>query len=105
MQAEIDIPNPNGHIISGMYAKAKMQINSRENVLSLPLTAITLYQDLPHAMTVKDDIVVMIPLRKGLSGRDYFEILNSEITAETMVIVQGKGLVKDGDVVRPILKK
>ena len=104
MQVEIDIANPDGFIITGMYAKVLMQIDSRDNVLSLPLTAQTMYQDEPFLLLVKNDKVERIPLRKGLSNKDYFEILNSEIKEEAQVIVQGKSLVKPGQIVKPVFK-
>ena len=104
MQIEIDIPNSDGKIKTGMYAKAVMQIISRENVLSLPVTAQFLYQDEPFVFVVKNNKVERIPLRKGLSNKDFFEVLNSVIDAESLVITQGKGLVKHGQVVDPILK-
>lgn len=104
MRVEIDIENSKGYIITGMYAKVLMHIESRENVLSLPLTVQVRYQDEPFILVVKDNKVERIPLQKGLSGKDYFEVLNTNITTESLVIVQGKGLVKPGQLVEPILK-
>ncbi|MCK5281705.1 MAG: efflux RND transporter periplasmic adaptor subunit [Cyclobacteriaceae bacterium] len=104
MRVEIDIDNPKSTIITGMYAKVLMQIESRENVLSLPLTSQIMYQDEPFILIVKNSKVERIPLRKGLSGKEYFEVLNTNITAKSLVIVQGKGLVKPGQIVEPILK-
>ena len=104
MQIEIDIDNPNGFIKPGMYAKALMQISRRDSVLSLPVTAQWIFQDLPFVLVVKNDKVERIPLRKGLSNKDYFEVLNPEITESTLVIVQGKGLVQPGQIVKPVLK-
>lgn len=104
MRVEIDIDNSESMILTGMYAKVLMQIESRENVLSLPLTSQIMYQDEPFILIVKDNKVERIPLRKGLSGKDYFEVLNTDITEKSLVIVQGKGLVKPGQLVEPILK-
>ena len=105
MQVEIDIDNPKGFIKPGMYAKALMQISSRNSVVSLPVTAQWLYQNQAFVLVVnKDNIVERIPLRKGLSNKDYFEVLNPEITENTLVIVQGKGLVKVGQIVKPVIK-
>jgi hypothetical protein len=87
-----------------MYAKAIMKIDRQENVVSLPVTAQWIFQNEPFILVVKDDVVERIPLRKGLSNKDYMEVLNPDITEETMVIVQGKGLVADGERVLPILK-
>lgn len=105
MQVEIDIDNPDDRIITGMYAKCLIQIKSREDVPSLPLIAKTMYQDEPHVLVVKEGKVNRIPLRTGLSGKDYFEVLNPEIKEETLVIIKGKNLVKPGQIVEPILKQ
>lgn len=104
MQIEIDIDNPNGFIKPGMYAKALMQISRRESVLSLPVTAQWIFQNQLFVLIVKDDKVERVPLRKGLSNKDYFEVLNPEITESSLVIVQGKGLVQPGQIVKPVLK-
>jgi len=63
-----------------------------------------MYQDEPFILIVRDNKVERIPLRKGLSSKEYFEVLNANITEESLVIVQGKGLVKPGQIVEPILK-
>ena len=104
MQVEIDIDNPDGFIKPGMYAKALMQISRRESVLSLPVTAQWIFQNQSFVLIVKNDIVERVTLRKGLSNKDYFEVLNAEINENSLVIVQGKGLVQPGQTVKPILK-
>lgn len=104
MKVEMDINNPQGLIKPGMYAKALMQISSRNGVVSLPVTAQWMYQNQPFVLVVKDNKVERIPLRKGLSNKDYFEVLNPEITESTLVIIQGKGLVQEGQTVKPVLK-
>lgn len=104
MRVEADIANPNGVIMTGMYAKVLLRIESRENVLSLPATSQTLYKDQPFILIVKDNKVERIPLIKGLSSKDYFEVLNTGISSSSLVIVQGKRLVKPGQIVNPILK-
>jgi len=96
MQVEIDIPNADGKIKPGMYAKVLMQLSSRDSVLSLPVTAQFIFQNQPCLMIVLDGIVQRIPLRKGLSNKDYFEVLNADVSVQAQVIVQGKGLVKPG---------
>lgn len=104
MQVEIDIANPKGVIKPGMYAKAVLQISSRKGLVSLPVTAQWMFQNKFFVLIVKDDKVERIPLRKGLSNKDYFEVLNSEITENSLVIVQGKGLVQAGQIVNPVIK-
>jgi RND family efflux transporter MFP subunit len=104
MQVEIDLDNADGKIISGMYAKVMLQINSRENILSLPIISRVSHKNEDYVLAVEDKMVKRIPVKKGLSDKDYFEVLNAEVTEETQVIVEGKGLVNPGQIVEPILK-
>lgn len=104
MQIEIDINNTKEIIKPGMYAKVLMQISNRKDVISLPVTAQWIFQNQSFVLIVNGDKVERIPLRKGLSNKDYFEVLNPEITENSLVIIQGKGLVQPGQLVKPIIK-
>lgn len=105
MQVEIDLDNANGKIITGMYAKVLMQINSRENILSLPIISKVNHNNEVYILAVENNVVKRMPVKIGLSDKDYFEVLNAEITGETQVIIKGKGLVNPGQTVQPILKR
>ena len=104
MQVEMDINNSNEIIKPGMYAKAHMMISSKVGVLSLPITAQSIMKNQLFVSIIKDGKVEKIPLRKGLSNKDYFEVLNSEINENSLIIIMGKGLVQSGQSVNPILK-
>jgi membrane fusion protein (multidrug efflux system) len=103
MQVEIDLENPDGKIISGMYAKVLLQINSRENIQSLPVIAKISHKNEDYVLAVEGGKVKRIPVKVGLSNQDYFEVMNDMITADTKVIVQGKGLVKAGQIVEAVI--
>lgn len=105
MQVEIDLENSNGKIISGMYAKALLQISSRDNILSLPMISKISHKNEDYVLAVMDGKVKRMQIKIGLSNQNYFEILNDEITSDTQVIVQGKGLVKPEQIVEPVLKR
>ena len=63
-----------------------------------------MYNDEPHALVVINDKVERIRLRVGLSNKKFFEVLNPEINQESLVIVQGKSLVKHGQQVNSVVK-
>ncbi len=105
MQVEIDLKNPEGKILSGMYAKALLQIDSRENILSLPVIAKVSYKNEDYVLAVVEGKVKRLPVKIGLSNQDYFEVLNDDISVETKIIVEGKSLVKPEQTVEPILKQ
>ena len=105
MQVEIDINNSSEIIKPGMYAKALLQISSRVGVLSLPVTTQSIEKNKPFISIVNDGVVEQIILRKGLSNKDYFEVLNSEINENSLIINMGKGLVQSGQTVNPVLNR
>ena len=104
MQIEIDISNKSGLIKPGMYAKAVMMLESRESVLSLPVQGQYMFQNELFVLQVIEGEVVRTPLRKGLTNKDFFEVLNTDLDSTSMVIIAGKGLVKEGQQVEAILK-
>ena len=104
MEIQIDIPNKMGKIKTGMYAKAKIKRSSSNTELSLPITAIYMKKDAPYVFVVVDGIVEEIKLKKGLSGKDYFQVLNDNIKTDSKVIIKGKSMVKSGQAVQAILK-
>jgi len=105
MHVEIDIDNPDGRILSGMYARALVKLKSRDNILSLPIISKISHKNEDYILAVVDGKVRRILIEKGLSNQNYFEVLNDEVTAETKVIVKGKSLVKPNQIVEPILKQ
>ena len=105
MKVQIDIPNADGKLRPGMYAKAFIELQGRDDVLSLPMEAQVIYKDEYFVLTVDDNgIVKRVPIRKGLANNEYFEVLNPEITDSSKVIIVGKSLVKPGHEVNAILK-
>ncbi len=104
MQVEIDINNTSGKIISGMYAKAFLQLESRENILSLPAISKVKYKNEDYVMVVENDRVVRMPIKIGLSDEHFYEVINAEITKDSKVIVSGKNLVTPGQIVNATIK-
>ena len=104
MQIEIDIDNKKGLIKAGMYAKVILMLVSRENVLSLPVQGQYMFQDELFVLEVINDKVVRTPLLRGLTNKDFFEVLNADLDSNSLVIIQGKGLVRAGQKVDATLK-
>jgi HlyD family secretion protein len=100
MKVEIDLDNQNNKIKPGMYAKVELNAKNRKGVLSLPIAAKKMMDDVPYILIVKNNRVEAIQLEQGLEGRDYFEVLNSGITDQSQIIIQGKNLVKAGQEVK-----
>lgn len=105
MRVETDLPNRNRMIKPGMYAKAFMQLSIKEDVMSLPVTAQVMKGKKPYVMIVEENgKVKQVALQKGLSDKDYFEVLNTDISKDSKVIIKGKGFVKPDQIVNPVMK-
>ncbi len=104
MEVQVDIPNKDGKIRAGMYAKAQIKRASSGDMLSLPLSSISMKKDAAFVYVVNDGVVQEIKLKKGLSSKDYFEVLNDNITAKSQVVTKGKSMIKAGTKVKAILK-
>ncbi|HFA52098.1 MAG TPA: efflux RND transporter periplasmic adaptor subunit [Bacteroidetes bacterium] len=106
MDVEIDLKNANGKLKPGMYAKVLLGLGSRSDVLSLPATAQVIFQKNFFLYVVDDNnIVQRVPLRKGLSNKDYFEVLNDDITPQSKVVIKGKSLIKPGQKVEAVFNE
>ena len=102
MEVQIDIPNRNNKIKSGMYAEVDLQLLSDGKKLSLPNEALIAVKSEFFVLQVKDDIVERTLIKKGLSNTKYFEVLSSELNENSKVIVEGKAMVKEGTKVKVV---
>ncbi|MBE7461888.1 MAG: efflux RND transporter periplasmic adaptor subunit [Planctomycetes bacterium] len=104
MRVEIDLPNPDGKLLHGMYAKVVLDIDKHANVLTLPAAALLTEGAEKFVYTVKDGRAVRTPVKTGLDDGIRIEIKEG-IGDEDQVIVTGKGLVSDGVPVKASLKE
>jgi len=96
MKVQLDIPNPNGKIKSGMYANVAIQLQSTGDKISLPNEVLIAIKSEFFILQVKDGIVKRTLIKKGLSNTQFFEVLSNEINENSKVIVEGKAMVKEG---------
>ncbi len=104
MEIQIDVENKDGKIKPGMYAKVQFLDAVSEQAISLPIQTKSSDKKGAFIMLVENDQVKKIDLKPGLSNKEYFEVLNSEVNENSLVIIKGQGLVKDGQSVEPIMK-
>ncbi len=96
MKVEIDLPNPDFKLRSGMYAKVELQNSRRKTVLAVPNEAIGNIKGQSFVYVVNNGTVKKVEVKTGLRDEHFTELLNSSIKAADIVIVQGKELVSDG---------
>jgi RND family efflux transporter MFP subunit len=86
IQVLVDIPNPGGKLVAGLYAEGRISVEKREGVTA-PLAAIDTSGDQPSVLRVKNGTVERVVV--GLGVRDE----RAEVVEVTSGIVAGDVLV------------
>jgi RND family efflux transporter MFP subunit len=100
MAVEVDIPNPNGRLIPGMYCKVEI-IMQEKLALVVPAEAVrfNLTGDVCIVYVVKDDnSILLVPVKTGIDNGHNIEIL-SGLSGGEQVVTGMLGRLKDGQVV------
>jgi RND family efflux transporter MFP subunit len=103
METEVDVPNPTGALLPGMYAYATLRLDQHLDTLSIPIQA--------AAGVEREQVVFVVNasnqiesrrVRLGLDTADRHEVL-SGLNEGEMVTVGNRGQLKAGDAVQPRL--
>lgn len=93
MITEVDVPNPSGVILPGMYAEVTLQTKEREGVLTAPLEALERSGANVRAYTVgKDGTVKILPVQIGLEDAHRAEIVSGLQDGDLVVTGRRAGL-------------
>lgn len=103
METEVDVPNPNGVLIPGMYAEVNLTLDQRNKVLAIPLIAVDLDSN-PQA----GQVMVVTPTNRverrkvtlGLETANNVEV-RSGLNEGDSVVVSGRASLQPGQEVRP----
>jgi RND family efflux transporter MFP subunit len=100
MHTEVDVPNPNGQLVPGVYAEAVLTLNQRGNALVIPLQAINREGDATSVDVVSPDgRIESRPVKLGIQTPNYAEI-TSGLSAGEQVIVSDRSALKPGETVK-----
>ncbi len=101
METEVDVPNPSLLLIPGMYAEVDLQLESKTNVLSIPVAAVDLTSADRQVYRISGGgIVEIVPVKLGLETSTRVEI-SSGLKEGDLVVVGGRAGLKSGDKVNP----
>ena len=98
--AEVNIPNPQGILKAGMFAKADVEGVLRSGILAVPESALVLREDQKTVFVVTaENKVVQKVLKLGEAAGGWVEVL-SGVTEGEQIVVAGQHKLKDGAAVR-----
>jgi RND family efflux transporter MFP subunit len=101
METEIDFANKDGKLLPGMYAETILQLTKRENVLVIPLEAITQGDGEATVLAVNtQNVVEERKVRLGLQGKSRVEVL-SGLAESDWVIIGNRSQFRSGEKVAP----
>ncbi|WP_263357281.1 efflux RND transporter periplasmic adaptor subunit [Acidicapsa ligni] len=97
MDTEVDVPNPGGTLVPGMYAEVHLHLAARPNVLSVPLDAVDgLGTSVQQTYIVRDGVVHLVQVETGLQTPTRVEILSGLQSGDKVIVGRHTGL-SDGE--------
>jgi RND family efflux transporter MFP subunit len=97
MDTEVDVPNPDGSLVPGMYAEVYLHLAARPNVLSVPIDAVDgLGTSVQQVYIVRDGIVHLRNVKTGLQTSTRVEILDGLENGDKVIVGRHTGL-SDGE--------
>jgi len=101
MHTEVDVPNPKGELVPGMYATASLVLNDERNALAVPVQALTRAEDSITVLLIdKHNKLEERPVKIGIEAPDQVEIL-SGLAEGDLVVVGNRSQLQPGMAVQP----
>ena len=101
MGVEVDIPNRDGRLKPGMFARVELLVQARRGAITIPAEALRVGEAKPSVMAVRKGVVETVTVEIGIVDGEFVEVVRG-IAEGDQVILQGKDLVKTGQKVRAV---
>jgi len=103
METEVDLPNPNGSIMPGMFGFASLRLDQRLDALAVPVQAVDGHGVAASVMVVGlGGVAEKRKVEAGLETPNLIEIVNGLREGE-MVVMTNRNRIKPGSTVEPKL--
>jgi RND family efflux transporter MFP subunit len=103
MHTEVDVPNPKGLLIPGVYAEATLALDRKGNALVVPLQAVNQEGDQASVLVVTpSNQIEHRPINLGIQTENEAEVL-SGLQEGDQVVISDKGGLRPGESVHPQL--
>jgi RND family efflux transporter MFP subunit len=105
METEVDVPNHDLAIDSGMYANALLRLNHADDVVTIPVGALVLHGRQQQVEVLDGGNHVHIrDVDVGIEGNQLAEIRNG-LQSGDRVIVAAQGKYAEGEAITPVVEK
>jgi RND family efflux transporter MFP subunit len=101
-QVKARVANQDHALNPGMFARAKVITDVHENALTVPWESVIQTEAESYVYAVNGNVARKVPVRLGQVTREWAEVVNSNLSVGSKVILEGKYAVKDGMEVRVV---
>ena len=88
-QVEIQVPNPNGELKPGSFAKASIYTNLDAQATTVPLSALVQFAGITKIFLMKEGRAKEVPVTLGTQTTEWVEITKPQLPREALVITSG----------------
>src|SRR5246500_244481 len=100
MRTEIDLSNPDERLYPGTYAEVSLDLNRRQDALTVPAAAVGSDGDGNFVYTINDDRITRLAIKTGLTDNGRIEV-TAGLSEETPVVASTKGVPPQRAAVQP----
>jgi len=90
------IPNPHGSLLPGEYVKLRMEVDSLEDAIVVPASAVMETESGPVVYMVEDGKVAIQRVEAGLTMYQGLRVITGGLEAGVPIIVEGLQLIRPG---------
>src|SRR5581483_1178562 len=103
MHTEVDVPNPDGVLIPGVYAEATLTLDRKGDALVIPLQAMNQAGDKASVLVVnRSNAIQKREITLGIQSETDAEILSGLQEGEE-VVISDRGGLRPGEAVQPVV--
>jgi membrane fusion protein (multidrug efflux system) len=99
---ELDVPNPNLRLASGMYAEVLWPVRKERPVLLVPPASIATTTERTFIIRIKNDVTEWVPVSRGAAAADPVEVYGP-LRGGDLIARRGTDELREGTRVKVIL--
>ncbi len=97
---KVGVPNPDGLLKAGMFARVSFPVDTAANVLVVPNSAVVTETGVEYVFVVRDGVLKKTAVQTGISNDVVTEITQG-LEDGALVVTEGQSFLNDGEKVRP----
>jgi RND family efflux transporter MFP subunit len=101
MRTEIDLPNTDERLYPGMYAQVSLELNRRDDVLAVPVTAIGSDAQGTFVFTVQNDRIERKAVKVGIRDNGRAEVIEG-LSENAAVVAAAKSAPAAGTIIKSV---